>query len=204
MPARVWTIGHSTRPFAEFVALLRENEVAAIADVRRFPGSRRHPEYGRDALRAALAAIGLGYLWLPELGGRRRARPDSPNTAWRNPAFRGYADHMASDEFRRGWRQLVAFCAAQPTALMCAELLWWRCHRALVADALVADGITVIHILGAGKTALHVLRSPARLDNGRLSYLPPGIEPGAAAISGNLASPCGGQEEREGGSASSG
>lgn len=171
-PGSVFTIGHSTRQFAEFVALLRENDVAAIADVRRFPGSRRHPEYGRDALSAALAAHGLGYCWLPELGGRRRTRPDSPNTAWRSPAFRGYAGHMTSDEFRSGYRRLVAFCAAQPMALMCAELLWWRCHRALIADALVADGVAVVHILGAGKTAAHELRPPARLADGHLVYAP--------------------------------
>ncbi len=168
----VWTIGHSTRALAEFVALLRENGVAAVADVRRFPGSRHNPEYGRDTFAASLAALGIGYCWFPQLGGRRHARADSPNTAWRNEAFRGYADHMASDEFRDGYRDLVAFCAAQPTTLMCAEVLWWRCHRALISDALVADGIQVVHILGAGKTAAHVLRPPARLVDGRLVYTP--------------------------------
>jgi len=176
----VYTIGHSTRPFEEFVALLRDNGVAAIADVRRFAGSRRNPQYGRDVLPAALAAQGIAYRWLPGLGGRRRARPDSPNTAWRHEAFRGYADHMASDEFARGYRELLAYCAAQPSALMCAETLWWRCHRALVSDALVADGIEVIHILGPGKTARHVLRPPARLVDGRLTYTPPAAPPAAA------------------------
>ena len=171
----VYTVGHSTRPFDEFVALLRENRVAAIADVRRFPGSRRRPEYGRDALATTLATEGLGYRWLAALGGRRRARPDSPNTAWRNAAFRGYADHMASAEFRDGYRELVAYCTRQTTALMCAEALWWRCHRALIADALVADGIAVVHILGVGKTASHTLRPPARLAGGRLVYLPPDV-----------------------------
>ena len=166
----VCTIGHSTRPFDDFVALLRGHGVAAIADVRRFPGSRRQPQYGRDALAAALAAQGIGYLWLPELGGRRRARPDSPNTGWRHEAFRGYADHMASDEFRRGYDRLVAFCALQPTAIMCAEALWWRCHRALIADALTADGVAVRHILGPGKSAAHVQRVPARWVEGHLVY----------------------------------
>lgn len=175
----VYTIGHSTRPFEEFVALLRDNGVATIADVRRFPGSRRHPQYGRDVLPAALAAHGIGYRWLPELGGRRRARPDSPNTAWRHEAFRGYADHMASDEFARGYRELLALCAAQPSALMCAEVLWWRCHRALVSDALVTDGIEVIHILGPGKIARHVLRPPARLADGQLTYAPAPAAPPA-------------------------
>ena len=176
----VYTIGHSTREFDAFVSLLRENGVTAVADVRRYPGSRRHPQYGRDVLPAALAAQGIGYRWLPELGGRRRARPDSPNTAWRHEAFRGYADHMASDEFARGYRELLAFCATQPSTLMCAETLWWRCHRALVSDALVADDIEVIHILGPGKTARHVLRAPARLVEGRLTYTAPAASPPAA------------------------
>ncbi|MCC7487072.1 MAG: DUF488 domain-containing protein [Burkholderiales bacterium] len=169
-PATVFTIGHSTRPLPEFLGLLAAHGVAAIADVRRFPGSRRNPAYGSDALAAALAADGLGYRWFPELGGRRKALPGSPNTAWRNGAFRGYADHMESEAFRAGFGKLVAFAAQQPAALLCAELLWWRCHRALIADALVAAGIPVAHILGPGKAAPHALRPPARLVAGRLAY----------------------------------
>lgn len=174
-PERVFTIGHSTRPIDDFIGLLVGAGVHAIADVRRFPGSRHHPEYGREALAATLAARGLGYRWLPELGGRRRPRPDSPNTAWRNEAFRGYADHMASDEFRTGYAHLLEFTAAQPTAILCAEAVWWRCHRGLISDRLVVDGIPVFHILGAGKAAAHVLKPPARVVDGRLTYAAEGV-----------------------------
>jgi len=138
-----------------FLELLASHGIHAVADVRRFPGSRKYPQFGQDALRASLARAGIGYLWLPALGGRRHPRPDSRNTVWRNASFRGYADHMETAEFAGGLRTLLDFCEAQRTALMCAEAPWWRCHRALIADALCARGIEVMHIMDERRVAPH-------------------------------------------------
>jgi uncharacterized protein (DUF488 family) len=154
-PETIWTIGHSTRPIETFLDLIAHHGVEAIADVRRFPGSRRHPQFGREALQQALEAHGLGYRWMPRLGGRRRPRPDSKHTAWRNLAFRGYADYTETDEFRAGLDELLAFAALQPTAIMCAEQLWWHCHRALISDALRARDIQVLHIVDASTPQPH-------------------------------------------------
>lgn len=167
---KIWTIGHSTRPLQQFLALLAQNEIEAIADVRRFPGSRRQPQFGQEALRNALTVHGLTYLWIEALGGRRRPRPDSPNTVWRNVSFRGYADHIESDEFADGLSELLTLAGRLPTALMCAELPWWRCHRALICDVLSVRGIEVIHIFDENKTIAHPYTSPARVIDGRLSY----------------------------------
>lgn len=167
---KLWTIGHSTRPLETFLAVLAHYEVQAIADVRRFPGSRRQPQFGQDALSKALATHGIAYRWLPSLGGRRRARPDSPNTAWRNASFRGYADHLETDEFARGLGELLEFAGRFRTALMCAELLWWRCHRALIADVLCVRGMEVLHIRDERHSTPHPYTSAAQITNGRLSY----------------------------------
>ncbi|MEW9571748.1 DUF488 family protein [Rhodanobacter sp. Si-c] len=169
-PATVWTIGHSTRTLEEFLALLAAFRIEAVADVRRFPGSRRWPQFARDALAVSLAAHGIGYRWFPQLGGRRRTRPDSPNTAWRNAAFRGYADHLASAEFAEGLAGLLAFAARQRTAVMCAEAVWWRCHRSIIADVLKQRGIEVIHILGLQHGVVHPWSSAAQVEDGKLSY----------------------------------
>jgi uncharacterized protein (DUF488 family) len=166
----VYTLGHSTRSAAEFMTLLREHGIAGISDVRRFPASRRHPHFGREALAEMLAAAGLHYDWLPALGGRRAPRPDSPHTAWREPAFRAYADHMETEEFRAGLEQLIRLVEARPTAVMCAEAVPWRCHRQLVADALVARGLQVMHVLGPGAPKPHALNRHARLDGDRIVY----------------------------------
>src|SRR5262245_66577775 len=123
----IWTVGHSTLSIEEFIAMLKAQCIHALADVRRFPGSRRHPQFGQQALAQSLAGAGIEYLHFPELGGRRLARPDSPNTAWRNEAFRGYADYMATPPFRNGMKRLLALARKQRTAIMCAEALWWRC-----------------------------------------------------------------------------
>jgi uncharacterized protein (DUF488 family) len=173
IPETIWTIGHSTRPIDEFLRVLDAHRIEAIADVRRFPGSRKHPQYGREALESMLAAHGIAYLWLPELGGRRQPTPQSPNTAWRNAAFRGYADHMASEEFAHGMAKLLALAAGARSAILCAEAVWWRCHRALISDALCARGITVEHITDARHTVPHPLTQPARIVDGRLSYAGP-------------------------------
>lgn len=172
-PATIWTIGHSTRTLEEFLALLAAYSIEAVADVRRFPGSRRQPQFARDALAASLPAHGIGYQWFPQLGGRRRTRPDSPNTAWRNAAFRGYADHLASAEFAEGPAGLLAFAARQRTALMCAESLWWRCHRSIIADVLKLRGIEVIHILDLHHGVAHPWTSAAHVEHGELRYAAP-------------------------------
>lgn len=138
--------------------------------MRRFPGSRRLPWFSREALAAALAGQGIEYRWLPALGGRRRPAPDSPNTAWRNPSFRGYADHLGSAEFAGGLGELLELAGRRPTAVMCAELLWWRCHRALIADVLRARGHEVLHIVDEEHVAPHPYTAPARIVDGQLSY----------------------------------
>jgi uncharacterized protein (DUF488 family) len=170
MTVSVWTIGHSTRSLEEFLELLSANRIEAVADVRRYPGSRRWPHFGQEALEITLEDRGLLYAWFPELGGRRAPSPDSPNTAWRSAAFRGYADYMATEEFAEGLARLVNLASGLRTAVLCAESLWWRCHRGLIADVLRWMGFEVIHILGPGSTALHPYTPAARIVGGRLSY----------------------------------
>jgi uncharacterized protein (DUF488 family) len=169
-PATIWTIGHSTRPIEEFLVLLAGARIQMIADVRSFPGSRKYPQYGKEALEATLASRAIGYQWLPALGGRRRASPDSPNTAWRNASFRGYADYMSSEEFGHGVAQLLEIASKARTAIMCAEAVWWRCHRSMIADALCVRGIEVVHILDAKHVKIHPMTAPARIVRGELTY----------------------------------
>jgi uncharacterized protein (DUF488 family) len=169
-PTTIWTIGHSTRAIEEFLSLLAGSRIEAIVDVRSFPGSRRYPQYGREALAATLAAHAIGYHWLPALGGRRRASPDSPNTTWRNASFRGYADYMSSTEFAQGLAELSEVSNKARTAIMCSEALWWRCHRSMIADALCMRGVRVVHILDAKHSVVHPMTSPARIVGGVLSY----------------------------------
>jgi uncharacterized protein (DUF488 family) len=166
----IWTIGHSTRPLDEFLGLLGTVQINMVADVRSFPGSRKYPQYGKEALAATLAEHSIGYRWLPALGGRRRSSPDSPNTAWRNASFRGYADYMSTAEFQRGLTELLNLAADTRTAIMCAEAVWWRCHRSMIADALCVRGVEVVHILGAEHTAVHPMTAPARIVGGALTY----------------------------------
>ena len=166
----VYTVGHSTRTLEEFLALLGAHGIGGVADVRRFPASRRHPHFGREALARALVAAHLHYDWLPELGGRRAARPDSPHVAWRTAGFRGYADHMESAEFHTGLERLLALAAARPTTILCAEAVPWRCHRQLIADALVARDVTVLHVTRPSAPDLHRLSSFARLEGDRVIY----------------------------------
>lgn len=172
-PATIWTIGHSTRTLEAFLGLLADYRIEAIADVRRFPGSRRHPYFASDALAASLPAHGIAYLWLPTLGGRRKVQPDSPNTGWRNASFQGYADYTATAEFAEGLAELLKLAASRRTALMCAEAVWWRCHRSLIADVLKLRGIEVVHIVDATHATVHPYTSPAHIVDGRLSYAAP-------------------------------
>ena len=166
----VWTIGHSTRPIDEFIVALKSFGIGALVDVRTYPGSRRYPQFNKPKLAASLAGVEIEYRHSPELGGRRRAKPDSMNMAWRNEMFRGYADYMGSDEFREGIDWLIELARESRTAIMCAEAVWWKCHRSLIADYLKAKGVKVLHIAGAGKAEEHPFTSAARIVNGQLSY----------------------------------
>ncbi|WP_434457923.1 DUF488 domain-containing protein [Stutzerimonas urumqiensis] len=170
LPTRLWTLGHSNQTLEDFLLLLDAHSIEAIADIRRFPGSRRLPQFARPALCEALLENGTGYAWFPELGGRRRPRPDTPNDAWRNVSFRGYADHLHSEEFAEGMARMSDFARQQRTALMCAEVLWWRCHRSLVSDVLKLAGVEVLHIFDQTHVSEHPFTSPARLNHGQLSY----------------------------------
>lgn len=176
MGSTIWTIGHSTRPLDAFLELLDQYRLEAVADVRRFPGSRRYPHYAQTALSATLAEHGIAYRWIPALGGRRRPLPDSPNIAWRNASFRGYADHIGSAEFSLGLDDLLEISNRLRTTLLCAEALWWRCHRALIADVLCVRGIEVVHILDAKHTVVHPYTAPAHVVDGRLSYVPADVD----------------------------
>jgi uncharacterized protein (DUF488 family) len=179
--ARVLAIGHSTRPIGEFLDLLRAAGVATLADVRTIPRSRANPQFDQAALARALGRAGIAYVHLPQLGGLRRARRDSPNGAWRNASFRGYADHMQTPEFEEGLCHLRALAKPRPVAIMCAEAVPWRCHRSLVADALLARGVVVEHVVGKGKTRPHRLTPFARLDGRKVTYPPPPDADGAGA-----------------------
>ncbi|HEX7190163.1 MAG TPA: DUF488 domain-containing protein [Thermoanaerobaculia bacterium] len=171
----IFTIGHSTRELDELVALLRENGIERLADIRRYPGSRRYPHFSRDALSQTLPAEEIEYIHVPALGGRRKPLPDSPNAAWRNEQFRAYADHMATDEFRIAVDALLA--SPKRTCVMCAEAVPWRCHRNLLADDLTRRGVEVFHILGPRSIQRHVLNSHARLERDRVVY--PGTDQGS-------------------------
>jgi uncharacterized protein (DUF488 family) len=174
MSLTVWTVGHSTRPLPDFLEVLAVYQVELVADVRRFPGSRRQPQFQQPALEAALHRAEIGYVWLSDLGGRRQPVPDTLNTTWRHPSFRGYADYLGGEEFAAGLVELLTLTWGLRTAVMCAELLWWRCHRRIIADVLVSLGAHVIHIRDVKTAETHRLRAPARLVRGVLSYRPEG------------------------------
>jgi uncharacterized protein (DUF488 family) len=165
-----WTVGHSTLAIEDFLRRLEGFEIKLLADVRSFPGSRRYPQFNKENLRSSLAAAEIEYVHLPELGGRRRARPDSINMAWRNESFRGYADYMETEGFQIGISKLLRLATQQRTAIMCAEALWWRCHRSLISDYLKANGVEVTHIMAGGKSETHPFTLAARIVDGRLSY----------------------------------
>jgi uncharacterized protein (DUF488 family) len=179
---RIWTIGHSTRTIDVFISLLDEHGIRLLADVRSLPGSKRYPQFNKEALSNSLGKSGISYEHFPELGGRRKAKPESKNTAWRNASFRGYADYMETDDFYKGINRLLDLvrhgtnpsdrrtAEAGPTAIMCAEAVWWRCHRALIADYLKAQGIEIRHIMDANKSEPHPYTAAARIVNGALSY----------------------------------
>ena len=170
---RIWTIGHSTREIDEFISLLKENLSKLLVDVRAFPSSKRYSQFNKDALKESLNAHGIRYEHFPELGGKRKSKPDSSNAAWRNASFRGYADYMETEQFQKGIERLLGVATeAGPAAIVCAEAVWWRCHRSLIADYLKARGMEVLHVLGANKVDPHPYTSAARIVNGELSYRP--------------------------------
>lgn len=166
----IFTVGHSTRPIEELLGLLRENGIEALLDVRRYPASRRHPQFNREALERSLPESAIDYVWMPELGGRRTPRKDSRNTAWRNAGFRGYADYMETEPFQLAVAQLLQRAETRRSAIMCAEQAWQQCHRGLISDFLKARGVEVMHILDHGRTELHPWTAAAQLVNGELSY----------------------------------
>ena len=151
----VWTVGHSTRSEEEFAQILLAHGIQVLVDVRSFPGSRRYPQFNRAALAESLQQVGIEYKHEPRLGGRRTPRKDSHNTAWKNASFRAYADHMESEEFRKGVEDLLELASNARVTVMCAEALWWRCHRRLISDYLKTEGHAVIHILDKNKTQEH-------------------------------------------------
>lgn len=166
----IWTIGHSTHSLETFVDMLKSFDIELLADVRNYPGSRKFPQFNKDALEFSMPDAGIGYMHLKSLGGRRKPQPGSRNTAWRSDAFRGYADYMDSPEFQEGLAELITAAGMQHTAYMCSEAVWWRCHRALISDVLKNNGWTVMHIMAIDKATEHPFSSAATVADGVLSY----------------------------------
>lgn len=171
----IWTIGHSTRSLEDFLALLYSFKIEVLVDIRNYPGSKRYPHFNKDALEVSLPANGVEYIHLKELGGRRKPVANSINTAWRNEAFRGYADYMQTAEFKKAIQKLEGIARKQFTAYMCSEAVWWSCHRALVSDDLKSKGWTVMHIMDIGKATEHPYTKPARIVDGVVHYDEPGL-----------------------------
>ena len=170
MQKLIYTIGHSTRTLQEFIGLLQTFSIEMLADVRSYPGSRRYPHFNKENLLKELPGKGILYLHMPSLGGRRKALPQSKNTAWKNDAFRGYADYMETNEFKNGIKDLEKMATGYRTAFMCSEAVWWRCHRSLIADYLKVKGWKVLHILNNNKAEEHPFTAAAKIVNGNLSY----------------------------------
>lgn len=177
-PVTVFTVGHSTRSLEEFLGLLRAHGVERVVDVRTVPRSRRHPHFAREALVESLPAAGIGYEWQPALGGLRRPRPDSPNGAWRNDSFRGFADHMQTPEFAAALDAVVAAAREERVVVMCSEAVPWRCHRSLIGDALLARGIVVRDIMSETKAPAHRLTPFAKVEGATVTYPPPLFDEG--------------------------
>jgi len=169
-PGCVWTIGHSTRTIDHFISMLQAFQIELVADIRSFPGSKRYPHFNKEALESSLPGYGISYTHIEELGGRRPAHANSKNSAWKHPAFRGYADYMETGEFEKGIRQLEELAQDIRTAFMCSEAVWWRCHRSLVSDYLKVHGWLVYHIMEVGKAEEHPYTKPAKIVDGKLSY----------------------------------
>ena len=173
MSLSLWTLGHSTRPIDEFIGLLRAHQISLLVDVRTVPRSRYNPQFNTDTLAQSLRNAGLRYRHLSELGGLRKPKNDSLNDGWRNASFRGYADYMQTEEFQRALEELMAYSTDKKTAIMCAEAVPWRCHRSLIADALVSRGWDIRHIMSPENATPHVLTSFAHFEKGTLFYPKP-------------------------------
>ncbi|MBI2284544.1 MAG: DUF488 domain-containing protein [Bacteroidetes bacterium] len=166
----IYTIGHSTHSIAVFLDMLHSFDIKALADIRSLPGSRKFPQFDRENLKISLEETGIQYIHLADLGGRRKKKKDSKNNRWNNDSFRAYADYMETGEFESGIAKLEFIALQQPTAYMCSEAVWWRCHRSMVSDYLKAKGWTVLHIMTTGKTQDHTYTAPARIVDGNVFY----------------------------------
>jgi uncharacterized protein (DUF488 family) len=168
----IYTIGHSTRTFEEFVEMLKSFNINLLADIRNYPGSKRFPHFNKETLEASLKKENIAYAHFKDLGGRRKPIPDSPNSVWKVAAFRGYADYMQTENFKRAVNELEALALQMPTVYMCSEAVWWSCHRALLSDHLKSTGWKVVHIMGLNKSTEHPYTAPAKIRNGKLTYAP--------------------------------
>lgn len=166
----IWTIGHSTRTFEEFISILQAFKIEILADIRRYPGSKTYPYFNKEALEISLQSYNIDYIHIGNLGGRRSTSAKSINTGWRLAAFRGYADYMETDDFKEGINELEMLASKQRLVYMCSEAVWWSCHRALVSDMLKLRGWTVMHIMNASKEMEHPYTKPAKIINGKLLY----------------------------------
>lgn len=166
----IWTIGHSNRSIEVFIELLRSFHIQTLVDVRQFPGSKNYPQFNKEQLQDSLQQNGITYIHMVELGGRRKPNPGSPNSAWKHPAFRAYADYMETAAFKKAAAKLEEIALASATAYMCSEAVWWSCHRSMISDYLKAKGWKVMHIMDINKATEHPYTSPARIENGALTY----------------------------------
>lgn len=171
----VWTIGHSTHSIETFIGMLNAFDVQVLIDIRHYPGSKRYQHFNKDTLEDSLKNVSIEYIHMVELGGRRKPLKDSPNSAWKNAAFRGYADHMQTNEFEEAANRLQKIAGIERTAYMCSEAVWWSCHRALLSDYLKHAGWKVMHIMSEKKAHEHPYTKPARIIEGRLRYDEPGL-----------------------------
>ena len=167
---KIYTIGHSTHTLEEFIKMLQSFKIQHLVDVRGLPGSKKYPQFNKENLEVALPEVGIAYTHLPLLGGRRKIHKDSKNTRWHNESFRAYADYMETDDFEEGITQLIAIAEKENTAYMCAEALWWRCHRSMISDYLKAKGWEVEHIMAIDKEEPHSYTAPARIIGGKVVY----------------------------------
>ncbi len=168
----IYTIGHSTRIIEEFLEMLQSFEIKTLVDIRKMPGSRKYPQFNQDAIKQSLEGIGIEYIYETDLGGGRKANPDSKNTTWNNLSFRGYADYMETEQFKNAAAELKKIAIRNPTVYMCSEAVWWRCHRSMVSDYLMAKGWKVLHIMAIGKAQEHKYTAPAKLKMAKLIMKP--------------------------------
>lgn len=168
--AGIYTIGHSNREIDPFIELLKMNDIEVLVDVRKLPGSTKYPHFNQEELSNTLSSVDILYIYLKELGGRRKQNKDSINTIWKNKSFQAYADHMSTDEFLKGIDILLEYANQKRVAIMCSEAVWWRCHRALIADYLKSTGVDVYHIMSTTSNQLHPFTSAARIRDGKLFY----------------------------------